>query len=111
MVTGSNIRNITNSSTVSNIQDIAISTRELEISKLSHGPGEEEPIGLITEARKRCRTGHETKGTMDADGVLQTSGLSAKDITLMEATPSESDSVATFQTNMAELAMQDSQLK
>ncbi|KAL8127116.1 hypothetical protein AgCh_014146 [Apium graveolens] len=60
-------KSTTNSVVAGQQQDNIFMTRETESSKISFGPGEEESIGLITEARKRSRTGHETKGTMDIE--------------------------------------------
>lgn len=102
---------VTNSVVAVNQQIQTAKTRGLIISKLNDGSMEDEPIGLDTEGRKRCRTGHETSKTMDADGVLQVTGLTANTCTLLEATLSEANCVANIQTNMAKLAEQASQFQ
>lgn len=75
------------------------------------GPENEELIGLNIEGRKRSRTGHETQITMDTDRALQITGFTANNNALFEANLSQGDCVARDKTNMAELAMQASQLK
>lgn len=83
------VTNIKNSVITFNQKDMTNMSREFENSNLSIGPGEDESTGLNTEGKKRSRTRHETKNTMDTDGLLQISGLIVTENTLMEATLSE----------------------
>lgn len=94
-----------------NQQNISELPWNLKISKLDNGPEEDEPIGLNIDGRKRSRTGHVSQSTMDADGGLQFTSVDANENSLMEATLSRSDCVVSLQTNLAELALQASQLQ
>lgn len=102
---------LTKSALTGNMQELTNIPRNLLISNVDNGPGEDESIGLNLEGRKRSRTGHETHNTMDTDGVMQITGLAATKNTLKETTLSTVDCVVTNQTDMAELARQASQLK
>ncbi|XP_074322969.1 uncharacterized protein LOC141659929 [Apium graveolens] len=82
----------TNSVTTSNQQGVSGIPHNLLISNID-GPEEEEAIGLSTEGRKRSRTGHESKSTMDTDGVLQLKGFAAIENTNIEATLSNNDCI------------------